>query len=350
MKNGLKIFLILNLVLFISNSLFSQAFLDTIQVGEKGRIYQVDFHPGATYNWMISGGKIISGNGSNLIIVDWGTQPGIFLLKVSETNVFGCRGDTISSGIFIQGKTTSNMYDEICRGTMAHFQADSGSLYKNNHGELTDQISFIALRDTVLSLFLLKQSRVVDSLSQYVTVLEAPQVDFLVQAGEYVINKPVQVAYRGQQSGYLEWSFENDHAPIINQTNVSYTYSTPGEKNIKLVFMNAAGCSDTLMKILTIKEESNHRIHFPDAFSPNDDGINDVFLPFIKHPELLKQFSLEIFDRWGKRVFESQHFDDGWNGIYQEEKSSIGIYIFVAHVSWIDGEMYSETSNLTLSR
>jgi gliding motility-associated-like protein len=53
------------------------------------------------------------------------------------------------------------------------------------------------------------------------------------------------------------------------------------------------------------------QIYIPTAFSPNEDGINDIFTAKGRY---FVQFNLEIYDRWGNVIFESQDLNTGWNG------------------------------------
>lgn len=57
---------------------------------------------------------------------------------------------------------------------------------------------------------------------------------------------------------------------------------------------------------------------FPNAFSPNGDGRNDVFRPLVQDGSFLEYYVMKIFNRWGQQVFVSYHSDFGWSGAGQE--------------------------------
>jgi gliding motility-associated-like protein len=59
----------------------------------------------------------------------------------------------------------------------------------------------------------------------------------------------------------------------------------------------------------------------PSAFTPNGDGLNDVFVP---EGEWVNNFSMEIFNRWGELIHQSIGFDNGWKG----EKQPEGVYVW----------------------
>ena len=69
-------------------------------------------------------------------------------------------------------------------------------------------------------------------------------------------------------------------------------------------------------------------VFVPDAFSPNNDGLNDVFR-VISSAENLTGFSMQIFDRWGELVFESTDINQGWNGQIKNRLAPADTYVWV---------------------
>lgn len=69
--------------------------------------------------------------------------------------------------------------------------------------------------------------------------------------------------------------------------------------------------------------------HFPNVFTPNDDGINDIFTPFMPYSGVTK-VEMEIYNRWGKRVFRTTNPDILWDGTDETTKqaSSDGVYYY----------------------
>jgi gliding motility-associated-like protein len=90
-------------------------------------------------------------------------------------------------------------------------------------------------------------------------------------------------------------------------------------------------------------------VNVPTAFSPNHDGLNDVFRP-IPYCKLLT-FSMQIFNRWGEMVYESFSVNDTWDGTYLSQPQPMDVYI--CHLSYIPEhttERISWNQNLTLIR
>ena len=111
----------------------------------------------------------------------------------------------------------------------------------------------------------------------------------------------------------------------------SYSINTPGAHIGTL--SSASGCDSTVYLQLAY-----YTIYIPDAFSPNDDYINDVF-SFYGGGEIKEISSLHIFDRWGALVYrgEALQLSQGWDGTVNGEDAPPGVYIYTANLMMIDG-------------
>jgi len=126
---------------------------------------------------------------------------------------------------------------------------------------------------------------------------------------------------------------------------VSYQYPEPGEYTVCVTALTAAGCQDTAC--ITVRLDADSELAFPNAFSPNADGINDVVLPFYWG---LEGYLLRIFNRWGQVVFESNNTGLGWDGTYLGEPQEVGMYKLTATGKGLDGLDYTIVSDLFLVR
>jgi len=82
---------------------------------------------------------------------------------------------------------------------------------------------------------------------------------------------------------------------------------------------------DTVAVVL--KNDCPQVLFFPNAFTPNDDGLNDIFKPFTAAP--LEKYSLQIYNRWGQMVFTSNDPLKGWNGKYHGVDITPGVYVYL---------------------
>ncbi|MEL0594174.1 MAG: gliding motility-associated C-terminal domain-containing protein [Planktothrix rubescens PR223] len=83
------------------------------------------------------------------------------------------------------------------------------------------------------------------------------------------------------------------------------------------------------------------------AFSPNGDGVNDVFATT---NENLIYYRLTIFNRWGNTLYETTDPQGGWNGTYQGGEVPDGTYFYLIHARGIDGKEYLLKGYVTLLR
>ena len=112
---------------------------------------------------------------------------------------------------------------------------------------------------------------------------------------------------------------------------------------------NDSGCkaSDTVTVIVT----PNYSIYVPNAFSPNGDGINDVFQIYGRNPNVFAYMDIQIFDRWGEMVFQSNDLYFSWDGTYRGTHLASGTYIWQLLVTFIDGHSSGvQKGSLTLIR
>ena len=69
--------------------------------------------------------------------------------------------------------------------------------------------------------------------------------------------------------------------------------------------------------------------YVPNAFSPNDDGINDVFKPYFPPDADLIEFDFSVYDRWGKKIFQTGDPAFGWDGISEDQLSDQAVFVWV---------------------
>ena len=83
----------------------------------------------------------------------------------------------------------------------------------------------------------------------------------------------------------------------------------------------------------TISVQFNLDMFVPNAFSPNDDGINDCFQPLFSEMDSIKSYRLSIFDQWGNHIFSTSDPRDCWNGETRENACALGVYGYYLEMS-----------------
>jgi len=94
-----------------------------------------------------------------------------------------------------------------------------------------------------------------------------------------------------------------------------------------LVAISNFGCKDSLYRYL--KFEPEVKLWVPDAFTPDNDGINDIFMA--KGTNIINSdFSMTIYDRWGEIIFESDKIEIGWDGsVKGQDYAKPGVYTYL---------------------
>jgi gliding motility-associated-like protein len=94
-------------------------------------------------------------------------------------------------------------------------------------------------------------------------------------------------------------------------------------------------------------DECEKIIYVPNAFTPNNDQINDYFYPYVKNVET---YTFRVFNRWGDLVFESNEPLEGWNGRYQNEDCPQDVYVWTVQFFDYRGVKHSENGFVVLYR
>jgi len=155
--------------------------------------------------------------------------------------------------------------------------------------------------------------------SMHITVYPI-HADFLYS---FTTNQTVQ--FNNQSIGAVNyfWNFgDGSQDSTSNETNPSHFYMTDGTYHVTLIATNIEGCSDTTVQIIVVLPD--FYFYFPNAFTPNNNGNNDFFMGYGAG---IKTYHMQIFDRWGERLFETTDINTGWDGTYKGAKVPEGIYV-----------------------
>jgi gliding motility-associated-like protein len=122
----------------------------------------------------------------------------------------------------------------------------------------------------------------------------------------------------------------------------------------RLTIVTTEGCSadgEILVRVNRLRS-----VYVPNAFSPgNQDGFNDELTVYGPVDEVRRINRFAIFDRWGEQVFEARDFAPndptaGWNGLHQGQMMDPGVFVYLAEVEFVDGEVVIYEGDVTLIR
>ncbi|MBI1308059.1 MAG: PKD domain-containing protein [Bacteroidetes bacterium] len=156
-----------------------------------------------------------------------------------------------------------------------------------------------------------------------INVLPAPVADFTYDPLEPSLLFPDVNFTDASSPDVVSFYWETGDGSTYTTQNVYHTYAGAGDYNVVLIATAGNGCKDTATQPVHVKLD--FFIWIPTVFSPNDDGLNDVFRIHGIFNEV-QGYSLQIFNRWGQVVFESENTDEVWDGTYQGVPVPAGNY------------------------
>ncbi|PWH85490.1 T9SS type B sorting domain-containing protein [Brumimicrobium oceani] len=160
------------------------------------------------------------------------------------------------------------------------------------------------------------------TVSDYICIDDYPIADFTVNPEE-ITNIYNAVEFTNTSSGATayEWNFGDEN--ISNAINPTHEYSvnTIKEKaifDVQLIATSNLGCQDTFNLDLPFFEELVYFI--PNSFTPDGNDYNQTFKPVFTSGFDPLDYKLQIYNRWGELIFESNDANYGWDGTYGASK------------------------------
>jgi gliding motility-associated-like protein len=143
------------------------------------------------------------------------------------------------------------------------------------------------------------------------------------------------------------WNF-GDATGVSAVQNPTYTYSDTGTFIVTLVVTTANGCTDSTWSTILIRD-SEYQLWVPNIFTPNGDGINDIF--YVQGIGVSK-FELVIYDRWGLEVYYSNNWLEGWNGKMKGSGKELtnGVYVYTIKAWDVDNKVNHYVGKITIAR
>ena len=159
-----------------------------------------------------------------------------------------------------------------------------------------------------------------------------------------------------------KWYFGDGTDTVYSETEPRHFYQNEGNYDVSLLAINNHGngivCIDTLIQRVQAKAQGFTRV--PNAFTPGTSGPNggidngsglsrnDIFLPIMKG---VKEFQMQIFDRWGNLVFESRETNRGWDG-YDRNGVLLpaGVYVYKLVLRLANDQRATQIGDVTMIR
>jgi gliding motility-associated-like protein len=267
-----------------------------------------------SYNFNLPGAAYLWNSGSNLssrVIVD----EGLYWLKVTQQ---GCSAtDTVNVSYKLSPVVYLGRDTILCKGITKQLDAiNNNATYIWQDG--STKASYI-VEKTGLYYVTADINGCKASDSVYIKYKSKPDIslvkDTSICKGQEITLNPITTT----KDNYL-WQ--------DGSRNISLSIKAPGI--YRLTASNECGITTDEVNI----NWGTCQLYMPSAFTPNNDGINDMFR--VKNYFAVKEFSFIIYNRFGQKIYESQNIKNGWDGLYKGIPQNNGYYVWM--ISFVDSD------------
>jgi gliding motility-associated-like protein len=322
---------------------------DTTCIGSEV-MYSVNGNETSIYDWHITGGGLVTTDQTSSCEIIWGNTPGTYTITVQEITEQGCIGDikTCDVEVIVPDITFDTTEYTIClNGSLELNAYPAGGDWSSEYMNLN---TFIGTRPGTYN-------------PQYTTNIHGCDITESVKVKVKSKYEAPPITFASE---YIDLCLETGEANYLTPDSLNYTYSwfienvkqnessnqlfvqwpdTSRVYLIKVIGYDEIGC-ESEPSLIAIQVESCQRFFAPNSFTPNGDGINDVFMI---NGLSVYQPILKILNRWGVEVYVSSNLwwtGDGGSGYYCDN----GVYNWIIEYRDRFGQNKQESGHVTLIR
>jgi gliding motility-associated-like protein len=172
-----------------------------------------------------------------------------------------------------------------------------------------------------------------NTLTDIITVVPNPTAHFFFSDNPVSVFETTVKAYDKSTADVVSWEWIAEGSTTSSSTlqNPTFVYpeNVPGDYPVTLIVTSNYGCTDTLTHLLTVQDEL--LFFAPNTFTPDGDEFNQLWRLVLKSNNLTA-FNVQIFNRWGEIIWESNDYTAGWDGTYDGRTTPAGTYTWKATI------------------
>ncbi len=279
------------------------------------------------------------------------TVPGIYYPSLILQDSLGCTFPFNSpDSVVVEGALAQvDPAQNICAGSSEQLDASGGLFY---HWFPPEGLSNPSISDPIASPTVTTVYNVVvsdgvcasDTANVLVTVYPNPAFD----AGKDQTIISGQSVLLGQTSPDFTGTFSWTPDLWLSCDNCQNPTTKPDSTITYFVTLtNQFGCRTSDSVTITVLCPGDI-LFIPNAFTPNGDGLDDVF--YVHSIGIMQLNYFRVFDRWGQLVFETNNFDVGWDGTFKGQKLPPAVYVYDLSIICSTGSTIEKKGNVTLIR
>jgi hypothetical protein len=154
-----------------------------------------------------------------------------------------------------------------------------------------------------------------------ITIHEKPKADFYYVHFEQS-NNGVKFLFKNTSTNSNSWIWDFENGDSSKRKDVEYLFLDTGNYKVKLIASNNGVCKDTIE--LTLPVYYKLEFFFPNVFSPDGNDLNESFGLSPSQMNLVKNFKMRIYNRWGEMLFSTENPKTVWTGKHLQQ----GVYIY----------------------
>jgi gliding motility-associated-like protein len=178
--------------------------------------------------------------------------------------------------------------------------------------------------------------------ANYIEVYPKPIADFIHDPAPADMLSPV-VYFTNQTTLADQYLWNLGDSTITTESDPVHQYNAAGTYLVELIATNDDGCKDTVTGEVIINP--SFTLYVPNAFSPNNDGKNDVFLC---QGIGIDKFKMKIFNRWGNHVCTLYNIDEPWDGTDDGKVAQEETYVYLIEVTDVLKQIHTVTGRVSI--